>query len=193
MFFKKFLPLIFYFMFLVLISFSDFFLKNIFSLSIILILIVMFFSEVMNTYLSEIIPASLKFNFIFAIFSCFIWNFSLYLPYKIFEIFTVALIFIPNFINKGNNDKINNIFKILLMYIALQFLDYFHLTHILDSKSKIKYLLNTSEIIDFNKIFLSIFEAVLYTKFYFLSLQILDECINTTYKNKEHKEEEHPN
>ena len=205
MFFKKFLPLIFSFMFLVLISFSDFFLKNVFSLSIILILIVMFFSEVMNTYLSEIIPASLKFiskylsnsskkkfNFIFAIFSCFIWNFSLYLPYKIFEIFTVALIFIPNFINKGNNDKINNIFKILLIYIALQFLDYFHLTHILDSKSKIKYLLNTSEIIDFNKIFLSIFEAVLYTKFYFLSLQILDECINTTYKDKVHKEVELP-
>lgn len=87
MFFKKFLPLIFYFMFLVLISFSDFFLKNVFSLSIILILIVMFFSEVMNTYLSEIIPALLKFiskylsksskkkfNFIFAIFGLFSLN-----------------------------------------------------------------------------------------------------------------------
>lgn len=172
----------------------------------ILVLIVMFFSEITNTYMSEIIPASLKFiskylskrskktfNFIFAIFSCFVWNFSLYLPYKIFEIFTVALIFIPNFINKGNNDKINNIFKILLIYIALQFLDYFHLTHILDSKSKINYLLNTSEITDLNKIFLSVFEASLYTKFYFLSLQILNECINTTYKDKEHKEEEHPN
>lgn len=74
----------------------------------------------------------------------------------------------------------------------MQFLDYFHLTHILNSKNKIEYLLNTSEIIDFNKIFLSIFEAVLYTKFYFLSLQILDECINTTYKDKVHKEVELP-
>lgn len=180
--------------------------NNIYFLAIIIILVVMFFSEVINTYLSEIIPFLLKmiseiinnsskrkFTFIFAIFSCLIWNFSMYLPHKIFEIFTVALIFIPNFINKANDDKINNIFKILLIYATLEFLDYFHLSNIFDSKNKIEYLLNTTEIIDFNKIFLSIFEAVLYTKFYFLSLQILNECINTTYKDKEHKEEEHPN
>ena len=50
--------------------------------------------------------------------------------------------------------------------------------------NKYAVLMDSSNNISINKVFISVFEAVLYTKFYFFSLKILDECIYTTYKDK---------
>ncbi|WP_338964469.1 hypothetical protein [Fusobacterium vincentii] len=87
----------------------------------------------------------------------------------------------------------NEVFKILLIYAALEILEYFKLNNLIPGTNKYISLVNGFNTISINIAFISIFEAVLYTKFYFFSLKILDECINTTYKDKEHKEEEHPN
>ena len=163
-----------------------------------------FLSFVINEYLSSIIPEILHkitiffnkqdsffFNFLFASASIIIWNFSLYIPDKIFNIFTAALVFIPNFLCRNN--RVNEVFKILLIYAALEILEYFKLNNLIPGTNKYISLVNGFNTISINIAFISIFEAVLYTKFYFFSLKILDECINTTYKDKEHKEEEHPN
>lgn len=163
-----------------------------------------FLSFVINEYLSSIIPEILHkitiffnkqdsffFNFLFASASIIIWNFSLYIPDKIFNIFTAALVFIPNFLCRNN--RVNEVFKILLIYAALEILEYFKLNNLIPGTNKYISLVNGFNTISINIAFISIFEAVLYTKFYFFSLKILDECINTTYKDKEHKEEEYPN
>ena len=110
---------------------------------------------------------------------------------EFFFIFTAALIFIPNLLSKKN--RVNEVFKILLIYVALQFLEYFKLNNLIPSTNKHYLLISNESSVTINVIFISIFEAVLYTKFYFFSLKILDECINATYKDKEHKEEEHLN
>lgn len=164
----------------------------------------LFLSFVINEYLSSIIPKilhkitifinkqdSFLFNLLFASVSIIVWNFSLYIPDKIFNIFTAALIFIPNLLSKKN--RVNEVFKILLIYVALQFLEYFKLNNLIPSTNKHYLLISNESSVTINVIFISIFEAVLYTKFYFFSLKILDECINATYKDKEHKEEEHLN
>lgn len=117
----------------------------------------------------------------------------MYLPDKIFNIFTVALVFIPNFFDKNKNNRLNEIFKILLIYVTLQFLEHFKLNNLIFGTNKYTVLVNNFNTISINDVFISIFEAVLYTKFYFFSLKLLDECVYTTYKDKEHKEEEHPN
>ena len=191
--------------FLILFCFSLPYLPyNRYILLIISLSFFIFLSFVINEYLSNIIPEMLHkitnffnkqnpflLNLLFALSSIIVWNFSLYIPDKIFNIFTAALVFIPNFLCRNN--RVNEVFKILLIYAALQILEYFKLNNLIPGTNKYHSLISNVDMVNINTIFISIFEAVLYTKFYFFSLKILDECINITYKDKEHKEEEHPN
>ena len=192
----KFLKKFYFPIILVLFCFSLPFLPyNHYAVLFISIISLFFISFIINEYLSEIIPATLHkvviffaklnpfiFNVFFTLCSLAVWNFSLYLPDKIFNIFTVALVFIPNFFNKNN--RLNEVFKILLIYVALQFLEHFKLGNLIPGMNKYAVLMDSSNNISINKVFISVFEAVLYTKFYFFSLKILDECIYTTYKDK---------
>ena len=201
----KFLKEYYFLIILILFCFSFPYLPhNHYILLIISLSFFIFLSFVINEYLSSIIPEILHkitifinkqdsffFNFLFASVSIIVWNFSLYIPDKIFNIFTAALVFILNFLCKNN--RVNEVFKILLIYAALQILEYFKLNNLIPGTNKYYSLISNVDMVNINTIFISIFEAVLYTKFYFFSLKILDECINTTYKDKEHKEEEHLN
>lgn len=171
-----------------------------------IILGVTIFSLMINIYLSEIIPeliksfahyiynqSDFKFSIIFALITLIIWNFSLSIPDKIFDIFTAGLIFIPNIFDKDNKNRLNDIFKILLIYAGVEFLKTFQTNIDFEFNNKVKWLLSDKNLTlnDISAIFFSILRSTLYTKFYFLSLRILADCVKLNdelVKTEEHKE-----
>lgn len=184
-----------------------FILENPYGFLIKIIILVSIFSLLINMYLSYIFPLIIqsfseyiykqsyfKFSIFFSITVLLIWNFSLYIPDKIFNIFTAGLVFIPNVFDGKNKNRLNDIFKILIIYVGIEFLKEFKFNATFGFSNKIKWLLDSTNmaLITDKDLLFSIFKAVLYTKFYFLSLRVISDCIkfNNELIELEKKKEE---
>lgn len=178
--------------FLGVMLFLIYFPKNNYIIFAQIIITILMMSLLINMYLSMTVPlviktineyiskqSEIKFLIIFSIATLIVWNYSLYIPEKTFELFTAGLVFIPNFLNSKNKSSSSDVFKILLIFAAVEFLKDTKYNVDLVSTNKLKFIL---ENIKFpNKINFDpsvyLVKPTLYTKFYFLSLKILSNCI----------------